>query len=90
MEGVDEVLGRRVRITGGRRREGDQNTFPMQRDPPLWKAGVSIATVKRVFVAMSECLAFQASDPIGRREVANGRARPQSGPQLVSYRMDPP
>ena len=60
--------------------KGDQNTLLVQRDPPLWKAGVSIATIKRVFVAMSGCLAFQASDPIGRREVANGRARPQSGP----------
>jgi len=41
---------------------------------------VSIATVKRVSVTMSRCLAFQVSDPIGRREVANGKTRPQSGP----------
>ena len=57
-------------------------------DPLLWKAGGSIATVKRVSVTMSRRLAFQVSGPIGRREVANEKIRPQSGPR-VSYRMDP-
>ena len=30
------------------KRKGDRNVSPKQHDPPLRKAGVSIATVKRV------------------------------------------
>ena len=40
---------------------------------------MSIETVKRVSIAMSRCLAFQVSDPIGRREVANGKTHRQLG-----------
>ena len=44
--------------------EGNQNTSLMQRDPLLWKAGVSIATVRRVSVALDRCSVFQVSDPL--------------------------
>ena len=44
--------------------KGNRNASPMQRDPPLWRAGVSIATVERVSVAMDRGSVFQASDPI--------------------------